>query len=102
VVVAVGLTTWVPPVGCSVYELPSLPVTVTWAALVALTVNVDEPPATIAVGLAVTVTVGAGEVLPLYFEHPVLNTESTRHGIAARRSEMRDLGASILIMVSSS
>jgi hypothetical protein len=29
VVVAVGLTDCVPPVGCKVYELPSVPVTVT-------------------------------------------------------------------------
>jgi hypothetical protein len=29
VVVAVGLTAWVPPLDCKVYALPSLPVTVT-------------------------------------------------------------------------
>jgi hypothetical protein len=39
--------------------LPSVPVTVTPVALVAVTVNVDDPPAVIEVGLAVMVTVGA-------------------------------------------
>ena len=32
---------------------------VTWVALVAVTVNVEEPPAEIVVGLALTATVGA-------------------------------------------
>jgi hypothetical protein len=39
--------------------LPSVPVTVTWVALVAVTVNVDEFPEVIEVGLAVMLTVGA-------------------------------------------
>jgi hypothetical protein len=39
--------------------LPSVPVTVTPVALVAATVNVDELPAAIEVGLAVMLTVGA-------------------------------------------
>jgi hypothetical protein len=60
VVVTVGLTACVPPFGCSVYVLPSLPVTVTWVALVAVTVKVDELPEVIDVGFAVMVTVGAG------------------------------------------
>jgi hypothetical protein len=42
-----------------VYELPSDPVTVTLVALVADTVNVDELPAVIIVGLEVMLTVGA-------------------------------------------
>jgi hypothetical protein len=61
-VVAAGLTACVPPVGCSVYVLPSVPVTVTPVALVAPTVKVDELPAVIEVGLAVMATVGAGGV----------------------------------------
>jgi hypothetical protein len=40
------------------YELPSFPVTVTWVALVAVTVKVEELPELIVVGLAVMVTVG--------------------------------------------
>jgi len=42
-----------------VYELPSLPVTVTCVALLAVTINVEEPPAAIDVGFATIVTVGA-------------------------------------------
>jgi hypothetical protein len=60
VVVTVGLTACVPPAGCRVYELPSVPVTVTLVAFTAVTVKVDESPDVIEVGLAVTVTVGAG------------------------------------------
>jgi hypothetical protein len=41
-----------------VYELPSVPVTVTCVAFVAATVSVDELPGLIEVGLAVIVTVG--------------------------------------------
>jgi hypothetical protein len=40
--VADGVTCWVPPAGCKVYELPSLPETVTAVAFVAETVNVDD------------------------------------------------------------
>jgi len=60
VVVAVGLTGCVPPAGCSVYELPSVPVTVTCVAFVAVMVKVDELPEVIEVGLEVIATVGAG------------------------------------------
>jgi hypothetical protein len=59
VVVAVGLTACVPPLGCNVYVLPSLPVTATCVALLAVTVNVEELPSLIEVGLATIVTVGA-------------------------------------------
>jgi hypothetical protein len=62
VVVALGVTLCVPPVDCRVYELPSLPVTVTPVAFVAVTVNRDELPAVIDAGLAVMLTVGAGLV----------------------------------------
>jgi hypothetical protein len=59
-VVAVGLTACVPPVAAKVYELPSLPATVTEVAFVAVTVKVEELPAAIEVGFAAMVTVGAG------------------------------------------
>jgi hypothetical protein len=59
VVVAAGLTVCVPPVVESVYELPSVPITVTPVAFVAVTVRVDELPETIVVGLAVMATVAA-------------------------------------------
>jgi hypothetical protein len=45
-----------------VYVLPSVPVTVTWVALVAVTVKIDELPVVIDVGLAAILTVGAGEL----------------------------------------
>src|SRR5487761_1953575 len=58
VVVAVGETDCVPPVGLSVYELPSVPVTVTWVELTALTVSVDASPDWIDGGFATMVTIG--------------------------------------------
>jgi hypothetical protein len=39
--------------------LPSIPLTVTWVELVAVTVKVDEFPAVMDVGFAVMLTVGA-------------------------------------------
>jgi hypothetical protein len=45
-----------------VYVLPSVPVTFTWVALVAVTVKVEEFPAVMDVGFAVIVTVGVGVV----------------------------------------
>lgn len=59
VVVAVGFTAWVPPLACSVYELPSVPVNVTCVAFDAATVRIDELPEVIEAGLAVMLTVGA-------------------------------------------
>ena len=58
--VAVGLTDCVPPVAWSVYELPSVPVTVTAVAFVAVTVKIDADPAGIEVGLAAMLTVAVG------------------------------------------
>jgi hypothetical protein len=43
--------------------LPSVPAIVTWVALVAITVKVDELPVTIEVGLAVMATVGTGDTV---------------------------------------
>ena len=60
--VTVGLTIWLPPLGCRVYELPSVPLIVTAVALVAATVKVDDLPEVMEVGLAVMVTVAAGAV----------------------------------------
>lgn len=48
-----------PPLGCRVYVVPSLPATVTCVALAAVTVKVEELPAVIDVGLATMLTVGA-------------------------------------------
>jgi hypothetical protein len=59
VVVAAGLTVCVPPLGDKVYALPSVPLITTPVALAAVTVNVEDPPAVIDVGLAVMPTVGA-------------------------------------------
>jgi hypothetical protein len=42
-----------------VYELPSVPATVTWVAFVAVTVSVDELPELMEVGLAEILTVSA-------------------------------------------
>lgn len=62
---AAGVTDCVPPLDGSVYELPSLPVTVIEVALVALTVKVDDCPAVTVAGLAAMVMVGGVCVLPL-------------------------------------
>jgi hypothetical protein len=59
-VVVAGLTACVPPLGCRVYVLPSLPVTVTCVAFIAVAVKVDELPEVIEAGFAVMVIVGAG------------------------------------------
>ena len=58
--VAAGLTVCVPPFGCRVYVLPSVPVTITWVAFTADTVKMDELPDAIDVGFAVMLTVGGG------------------------------------------
>jgi hypothetical protein len=60
VVVVDGVTDSVPPVALSVNDVPSLPLTVTCVALLAVTVKVEGFPAGTGVGLAVMVTVGAG------------------------------------------
>ena len=60
VVVAVGVTACVPPVGPSVNVVMSrLFEITTCVAFVAATVRVDEPPCVIVVGAATIVTVGA-------------------------------------------
>lgn len=57
------MTDCVPPPGDSVYELPSLPLTTTWDAFVAVTVNVEELPVVIDVGLAAILTVAVGVLI---------------------------------------
>lgn len=60
VVVAEGVTAWVPPVDANVYALPSDPLIATEVAFVAVTVSVDELPVTTVAGFAEIVTVGPG------------------------------------------
>ena len=57
-----GVTGHVPPAAARVLLVPSDPEIVTVVALVAATVNVDDAPAAIVVGLAEIVTVG--DVVP--------------------------------------
>lgn len=64
VVVEVGATDTVPPVVANVRLLPLVPLSVTCVAFVAATVTAEELPLAIDVGLALTVTVGAPDVLP--------------------------------------
>jgi hypothetical protein len=80
VVVALGVTDLVPPAAASVNELPSLPLTVTDVALAAVTVSVEEPPASTEVGLALMLTVGELFVLPELLLHPVNSTVNKRLG----------------------
>jgi hypothetical protein len=55
-----------------VYELPSVPVTVTWVAFDAVTVKAEEPPEEIDTGEAVMLTAGIGFELPVNLPpHPV-------------------------------
>lgn len=53
------MTDCVPPLGCKVYVLPSVPETITWVAFAAIMLNVDELPELMEVGAAVMLTVGA-------------------------------------------
>ena len=72
--------------------LPSLPAIVTVVALVAATVNVDEPPTAIEAGLAVMPTVGA-LVVPLKFvpPHPVNSSGIKRPEIIETSNLRTDL-----------
>jgi len=83
VVVAFGVTDCVPPLGGSVYVLPSLPLKVTCVALVDVTISVEEFPATTVAGLAEMATVGVPSVLLIFVdEHPRKNTISNKLVIA--------------------
>lgn len=81
--VADGVTACVPPVAGRVYELPSVPVTVTCVAFVAATVSVAELPAWTEVGLAVMLTVGAEDEPP----EPVLEWTSEPHPVTSSKIE---------------
>jgi hypothetical protein len=72
------LTVCIPPFPASVYELLSLPVIFTDVAFVAVTVNVDEAPGAIDVGLAVIATVGPGTARPVVVPQPVKMRENAR------------------------
>lgn len=64
VVVVVGLTDWVPPLGCNEYVVPSVPVITTCVALVAATVSIDDAPDVMDVGLAMILTVAGTDAAP--------------------------------------
>ena len=78
---------------CRVYELPSVPLTVTWVALVAETVKVDELPERIDGGFAVMVTVGAGSEVPVLGaipEQPVNSNDNGRQDRSATDPARRE------------
>jgi hypothetical protein len=100
VVVALGLTACVPPVAARVYELPSLPATVTEVAFAAVTVRVEDAPAAIDAGLAVMATVGAVFVGVLTFaEHPVNSSGKRRAGIVQKIDRQTEWRTRALIKV---
>ena len=79
--------------------MPSDPVTVTVVAFVAATVNVEEAPAVIDVGLAVIVTVGAvvspGPTEP----HPASTRSNEKVAASGERIERKGRETRTLIMV---
>jgi hypothetical protein len=95
VVVAVGLTLCVPPAGCKLYELPSEPVTLTWVALLAVTVSIDVAPGVTVVGFAEMETVGeppagGGEPpLPVLLKEALHPASSSVSGTIAARTTVR-------------
>jgi hypothetical protein len=80
-VVAIGLTVWVPPLGCRAYVMPSDPVTVTLVAFVAVTVRVDELPEVIEEGEAEIPKVGPPDVEVALPPQPANSSGSKRPGI---------------------
>jgi hypothetical protein len=80
-VVAIGLTVWVPPLGCRAYVMPSDPVTVTLVAFVAVTVRVDELPVVIEAGEAEMFTVGPPDVEVVLPPQPAKSSGRKRPGI---------------------
>jgi hypothetical protein len=58
VAVVLGLTDAVPPLAASATLVPSVPVSITCVALLAVTTSFDEEPETIVPGVAVIVAVG--------------------------------------------
>jgi hypothetical protein len=90
VVVVVGLTGWVPPLACRVYVLPSVPVTITWVAFVAVTVKMEELPETIEAGLVEMLTIGAGFEIPVKLTpHPITSKANGRPDNNAAQNRVR-------------
>ena len=87
-----GWTDCAPPLACRVYELPSVPVTVTRVEFVAVTVNIDELPDGIEARLAVILTVGtAGSGFELIAPAPP-------HPVTRRRIDASAAGQILLKM----
>ena len=96
--VANGVTLSVPPVAAIVLLEPSDPVTVTLVAFVAVTVNVEEAPAAIDVGLAVIVTVGAVDPGPTE-PQPASTRSNEKVAASGERIERKGRETRTLIMV---
>ena len=103
VVVVVGVTGTVPPSAASVYELPSLPDTVTEFAFDAATLSVDVLPLAIATGVAEMSTIGAGGGAPgIEFWQPMTTMSSDRQDNSVTgRTRRHNQGDSIFIFMSS-
>jgi hypothetical protein len=96
-----GLTFCVPPVGPMLYELPSVPVILTWVEFVAVTVSMDELPAAMEAGEAERVTIGAVvEPVKLVPEQPAMSKKSKAPGNARKTVIGPGQEARNLIMVS--
>jgi hypothetical protein len=98
-VVAIGLTTWVPPLDWRAYVMPSDPVTVTVVAFTAVTVRVDELPEVIEEGEAEIPKVGPPDVEVALPPQPANSSGSKRLGIIQERIERRDLHTRVIVMV---
>jgi len=83
VAVEVGLTDTAPPPAAIVRELPLVPVIVIPVAFWAITVKTEELPLVIDVGLALSVTVGAGELAATAW---LLRNAGTAHGRSIERT----------------
>jgi hypothetical protein len=89
VVVEVGLTDIAPPPAATVRLLPLVPVIVIAVSFVAVTVRTEELPLVIDVGLALIVTVGAGELTAAPTAWPLTPTPAnagTAHGRSIERT----------------
>jgi hypothetical protein len=81
--VEVGLTDTAPPPAAIVRLLPFVPVIVIPVAFVAVTVKTEALPLVIDVGLALIVTVGAGELAATAW---LLTNAGTAHGRSIERT----------------
>jgi hypothetical protein len=82
-VVEVGLTDTTPPPAAIVRLLPLVPVIVIPLAFLAVTLKTEELPLVIEVGLALIVTVGAGEVAAIAW---LLTNAGIAHGRSIERT----------------